>query len=170
MQLYNYRGQCYDSASNMKGCRLGVATQIMRDEPRAVFTPCYGHALNLACQDTIRSIKVVRDALDTTFEISKLLKYFSKRKAEFLKIKEEVAPSDPGFHTLCPTRWTVRADFIASVMMINYAILQNSLESFSEMASRDMEMSAKVNSIASQLEKFEFLFGVMFGESLAAGR
>ena len=165
LQLDNCRGQCYDGASNMKGCRSGVATQIMRDEPRAIYTHCYGHALNLACQDTIRSIKVVRDALDTTFEISKLLKYSSKRKAKFLKIKEEVAPSDPGFRTLCPTRWTVRADSLASVR-INYATLQNSLDSFSEMASRDMEMSAKVNGIASQLEKFEFLFGVMLGEKV----
>ena len=87
LQLDNCRGQCYDGAGNTKGCRSGVATQIMRDEPRAIYTHCYGHALNLACQDTIRSIKVVRDALDTTFEISKLLKYSSKRKAEFLKIK-----------------------------------------------------------------------------------
>ena len=88
LKLENCRGQCYDGASNMKGCRSGVATQIMKDEPKAIYTHCYGHALNLACQDTIRGIKVVRDALDTTFEISKLLKYSSKRKAEYLKIKE----------------------------------------------------------------------------------
>ena len=34
------------------------------------------------------------------------------------------------------------------------------------MASRDMEMSVKVNGIASQLEKFDFLFGVMLGETV----
>ena len=34
------------------------------------------------------------------------------------------------------------------------------------MASRDMEMSAKVSDIASQLEKFDFLFGVMLGEKV----
>ena len=93
------------------------------------------------------------------------MKYSSKRKAEFSKIKEEMAPSDPGFRTLYPTRWTVRADSLARVR-INYAVLQSSLESFLEMASRDMEMSAKVNGIASQLEKFDFLFGVMLGEKV----
>ena len=76
-----------------------------------------------------------------------------------------MALSVPVFRTLCPTRWTVRADSLASVR-INYATLQNSLDSFSEMASRDMEMSAKVNGIAFQLEKFEFLFGVMLGEKV----
>ena len=108
-------------------------------------------------------MKVIKDALDTTFELSKLLKYSSKRKATFKAIKEQLAPSDPGFRTLCPTRWTVRADSLASVVA-NYSVLQTSLESFVELSSRDMEMSARVNGIGSQLERFDFLFGVMLGE------
>ena len=104
LKLENCRGQCYDGASNMKGHVSGVSTQILQEEPRAIYTHCYGHSLNLACQDTIRSVKVLRDALDTTFELSKLLKYSSKRKATFKAIKEQLAPSDPGFCTLYPTR------------------------------------------------------------------
>ena len=72
LQLNNCRGQCYDGAANMKGSRSGLATQIMKEESRAVYTHCYGHALNLACQDTIRHVKLVRDAIDTTFEISEV--------------------------------------------------------------------------------------------------
>ena len=34
------------------------------------------------------------------------------------------------------------------------------------MASRDMEMSARVNGIGAQLEKFDFLFGEMLGEKV----
>ena len=159
LKLENCRGQCYDGASNMKGHVSGISTQLLQEEPRAIYTHCYGHSLNLACQDTIRSVKVVKDALDSTFELSKLLKYSSKRKATFKKIKEQLAPSDPGFRTLCPTRWTVRADSLASV-------LQASLETFADMSSRDMEMSARVNRIVFQLEKFDFLFGVMLGEKV----
>ena len=128
LTLENCRGQCYDGASNMKGHVSGVSTQIVREEPRAIYTYCYGHSLNLACQDTIRSVKVVKDALDTTFELSKLLEYSSKRKATFKAIKEQQAPSDPGFRTPCPTRWTVRANSLASVVA-NYSVLQASLES-----------------------------------------
>ena len=72
--LENCRGQCYDGASNMKGHLSGVSTQSLREEPHANYTHCYGHSLKLACQDTICDIKVVKDALDTTFELSKLLK------------------------------------------------------------------------------------------------
>ena len=69
----------------MKGHVSEVSTQLLQEEPRAIYTHCYGHSLNLACQDTIRSVKVVKDALDSTFELSKLLKYSSKRKATFKK-------------------------------------------------------------------------------------
>jgi hypothetical protein len=162
LKLENCRGQCYDGASNMRGRINGVATQVLNEEPRAIYTHCYGHALNLACQDTVRSVKVVKDA---TFEISKLLKYSSKRNAAFKKIKDEIAPAEPGFRTLCPTRWTVRADSLGSVIA-NYAVLQTSLDTFTDMASRDMEMSARVNGIASQMEKFDFLFGVFLGEKV----
>ena len=65
-------GQCYDGASAMSGSRNGIAKCISDLEPRAFFTHCYGHALNLAASDTIRQSKVMKDALDTTREIIKL--------------------------------------------------------------------------------------------------
>lgn len=66
------RGQCYDGASAMSGSKSGVAKQISDLEPRAIFTHCYGNVLNLAACDTIKKSKVMRDALDTTHEITKL--------------------------------------------------------------------------------------------------
>jgi hypothetical protein len=49
LKLENCRGQCFDGASNMQGVRKGVATQIRKEQPKAIYTHCYGHALNLAC-------------------------------------------------------------------------------------------------------------------------
>ena len=40
------RGQCYDGASAMSGAKSGVVARVHAVEPRAVFTHCYGHALN----------------------------------------------------------------------------------------------------------------------------
>lgn len=48
LNLNQCRGQCYDGASNMVGPHSSVATQIATQEPHAVYTHCYGHALNLA--------------------------------------------------------------------------------------------------------------------------
>ena len=55
------RGQCYDEASAMSGSKCGVVKKMCDAEPRAVYTHCYGHALNLPCSDTIRQCKLMRD-------------------------------------------------------------------------------------------------------------
>lgn len=162
LSLSDCRGQCYDGAAVMRGARNGVAKRILQEQPKAMFTHCYGHSLNLACQDLARNVAPVKEALDTTFDFSKLLKYSAKRSAEFSKLKAEIAPEEPGFRTLCPTRWTVRASSLHSVLA-NYEVLQASAERFSEMAKYDQEMSAKCNSMKFQLCSFNFLFGLCLG-------
>ena len=47
----------------------------------AVYLYCYGHALNLACVDTIKNSKIPQDSLEVAHEITKLIKYFPKREA-----------------------------------------------------------------------------------------
>ena len=61
LDLHNCRGQCYDGAANMAGSRTGTATQLRHVEERAIFTHCYGHALNLAVADVVKQSKVIRD-------------------------------------------------------------------------------------------------------------
>lgn len=146
----------------MKGHRNGVATQLSLLESQAIYTHCHGQSLDLACQDTVCKVKILKDALDTTFELSKLLIYSAKRKAEFLRLKEETAPEDLGFRTLCLTH-LVLSKSLGSVQQ-NYSVLWQSLGTFAELARHDMEMCARVNGIAFQMEKFSFLFGVMLGE------
>ena len=78
LKLTQCCGQCYDGASNMVGSKNGVATQLLAKEKRAVLTHCYGHALNLAVGDSMKQSKVCRDALDTAYKISKLLRFSPK--------------------------------------------------------------------------------------------
>lgn len=165
VELSDCRGQCYDGAATMSGSKNGVATQLLAKEPRALYTHCYGHALNLACQDMMREVKLVRDALDVTFEFSKLLKYSAKRTAEYQRLKNDLAPEEAGFRTLCPTRWTVRAASLNSIL-VNYKVLQECLDSFTELAKGDREMSAKCNGVRSQFGTFNFLFGVALGKKV----
>ena len=54
ISLTKLRGQCYDGAASMSGNGNGVVVQILKEEPRALYTHCYGHALNLACSHTIK--------------------------------------------------------------------------------------------------------------------
>lgn len=73
----------------------------------------------MACSDTVESFTVLRDALDVTREITKFIKESLRREAIFRNLKESqnLEISSPGLRVLCPTRWTVRADALQSVVL-----------------------------------------------------
>ena len=56
LSINKIRGQCYDGPSARKGGKGSVAKQISDLEPRAVYTHCYGHSLNLAACDTLQGL------------------------------------------------------------------------------------------------------------------
>ena len=76
----------------MSGLRSGVAKKISDLESRALYTHCYGHSLNVACMDTVKSSKVMQKALDITGEITKLVKLSPRRGSTFQRLKDELAP------------------------------------------------------------------------------
>ncbi len=162
ISLSNCRAQCYDGASNMCGVRNGVSTQIASEEPRANFVHCFGHALNLAAGDTVKQNKILKDALDTTHEISELLKFSPRREAIFQKLRNEISPNYAGFRTLCPTRWTVRASSLASVIN-NYSIILSVWDEALTIA-RDTETRARLIGVQYVMSQFEYFFGIVLGE------
>ena len=60
-------GQCHNGASSMSGAKGDMANLISDDEPRAVYTHCYRHALHLSVGDTMKQCKVMQSALDTVY-------------------------------------------------------------------------------------------------------
>ena len=84
LSVTKLRGQCYDGASAMAGLRGGLAKMITDDEPRALYIHCYGHALNLACSDAVKNSKIIKNSLDTAYEIIKLVKNHLGGKQYFL--------------------------------------------------------------------------------------
>ena len=152
LDIHRLRGQCYDGASTMSGAKSGVAKRILEEEPRAFYTHCYGHTLNLATGDTVRRIPMLKNAMDTTHEITKLIKFSPKRDAAFQKLKAELQPGSPGVGVLCPTCWTVRADALKSILD-NYTVLQELWElSYDE--SKDTEIRAPIQGVAAQMNTF----------------
>ena len=68
----------------------------------------------------IKELRNLKNAFDTTSEISKAikLKFSPKREALFKKLKEHLDLEFPGFRTLCPTRWTAGGGSLQSVIDI----------------------------------------------------
>ena len=82
----------------------------------------------------------------------------------FDKIKAEISPEGAGFRTLCPTRWTVRASSLGSVIA-NYKVIQAVWEEFLDVV-RDSEIRARINGVQHCMTTFEYFFGIFLGELL----
>ena len=109
LKLQDCRGECYDGANVMSGVKKGVAKILTDAEPQAIYTHCYGYALNLGVSDCIKQTKVMKSVIDVVAEISKLIKKSPKRDSWFEKLKIDLIPETPGFRVLCPMCWTVHA-------------------------------------------------------------
>ena len=59
---------------------------------------------------------------------------------------------------LCPTRWTVRANSLASIIT-NYNNIQDLWEK-ALISTRDTEIKARIRGVASQMQTFKFFFGL----------
>ncbi|SMN02628.1 hypothetical protein SPONN_1502 [uncultured Candidatus Thioglobus sp.] len=168
LPMTKLRGQCYDGCSTMSGCKTGVAKRVRDEEPRAVFTHCYSHSLNLAANDYVKKSPLMKASLETTHEITKLVKLSPRRDAIFRQLKAESdSLSDKkslSIRLLCPTRWTVRADSLLSIID-NYSVLLSTWDEAYE-AVKDTESKARIQGVHSQMESFNFLFGTVLGEIL----
>ena len=103
----------------------------------------------------------MKSTLDTTHEITKLVKYSPRMESLFNVIKDDIVPGNIGIRTLCPTRWTVKADTMKSIVN-NYSVLQE----LWEQAISDTETIARIRGIAIHMQTFGFFFGLVLGEAL----
>ena len=153
----------------MMGLKKGVPTQIKNDiDGRALCTHCYCHALNIACSDSIEGFKLIRDALDTSFEITKSVKYSPKRESALKAIQGNVScaeDEDEGYRKnirmFCQTRWTVRAASLNSIFQ-NYTQLEE-LWDWCLTEYQDTEAKARAGGVKVQMKSFDFFFGIRLG-------
>ncbi len=106
LSLCNLRGQGYDGASTMSGERGGVQAKILEKQPKALYTHCAGHSLNLAILKSC-SIPSIRNCIDEIKAFTWWVKVSHKR-AGLLKavVDSQVQTTSrvPLLNT-CITRW-----------------------------------------------------------------
>ena len=89
-----------------------------------MLTHCLCHALNLAVGDAIKNVPVLKESLEVTYELTKLIKYSPKLQAALLRKQEELkidnlyltvntseqmeSANYSKIRLFCPARWTVR--------------------------------------------------------------
>ena len=153
------KGQAYDGAAAMMGHLNGVGTRIQREVPAAFPIHCFAHCLQLCLQTAASDSTCIRDILSLTSELNSFLKNSPKRQAIFQTVKAKVCPDAANLRPLCPTRWTVRAVALQSILD-NYTALQDALE---EISSERDDHGAKAKGFLSTLERFSTFFGARLG-------
>lgn len=94
-----------------------------------------------------------------------MIKWSRKHEAILARMKEEIGDTTTNVRTLCPTRWTVRAKSLSSVIE-NYTTIQSLWDEALDTTS-DTEMKARIRGVASQMMTFGFYFGLVLSEKMS---
>ena len=104
------RGQCYDGAANMSGKTSGVQAIIKRAAPKALYTHCSSHCLNLVIAHSCKLL-CIRNAIDKMQSVIAFFLMSPKRN----KLLEGVASASikhektrKAILDACKTRWAMR--------------------------------------------------------------
>ncbi|KAM1817983.1 hypothetical protein ACFX11_002212 [Malus domestica] len=79
LDIDDVRGQGYDNGSNMRGRHQGVQKRLLDINPRAMYTPCGCHSLNLTLCDMANSCGKTKDFFGTVQRIYSLFANSTKR-------------------------------------------------------------------------------------------
>ena len=156
LPLAQCKGQVCEGASTMSGYINGVAVNIQKAEPSAIYVHCLAHCTNLCLQTASRQIGCIHKALGLVMELRRLIQLSPKRSYLFQLMQLQLSLSFPSLKPLCPTHWTVRTTAIHPVLA-NYQLLCELLTQVNE--GRDKH-AMKAEGYLDQMENFSCIFGL----------
>ncbi|EAY87544.1 hypothetical protein OsI_08954 [Oryza sativa Indica Group] len=155
LDVANVRGQGYDNGSNMKGKHQGVQKKLLDINPRAFYSACGCHSLNLTLCDMAKSC---RKATEFFGVIQRIYTTFANSTKRWKILKDNL--SGLTLKSLSSTRWESRVD---SVKAIRFQIpeIREALLQVAETDNDPLTVS-EVNSLSeNELGGFEFLVAII---------
>ena len=141
----------------MKGSHKGLSARLMECSPLAIYVHCYGHLLNLAVQDTMSNIKLLRNTLGTIQSLHNFLEGSPKRYAIFNAVEVDTGYLARSLKSLSVTRWSCRWEAVKSVNeLLDRIVKALLLLSKSDEPNTSTESSSVLKSVCT----FEFVLGV----------
>ncbi|XP_071712425.1 uncharacterized protein [Rutidosis leptorrhynchoides] len=132
------RGQGYDDGANMEGINNGVQSRYLKENPRAFYTPCGCHLLNLTLCDMANSCV--------------------KGNNIFEQIQQNI--KDLTLKPLSQTRWVRHVEYLNGIKTQLFDIRETLLEVGEK--DNDPAIASEANSIADQeLGEFDFLASIV---------
>lgn len=146
------RGQGYDGASNMSGRLSGVQKRIQEVQPRALYTHCRSHALNLVVVHGCTDVPIVRNTMTL---IEKVAVFFSAgtRKHKLQDILQEQGSDDGprGIPLMSDTRWGSRIKTVSAFI----SKLEPTHSALQEIESDCTHNSEKASRLRNSIESFD---------------
>ncbi|XP_023771970.1 uncharacterized protein LOC111920627 [Lactuca sativa] len=151
LEIDDMRGQGYDNGANMKGIHQGVQKRFLDINPRAFYTPCGCHSLNLTLCDMAN--KCVKGKNFFGF-IQRIYTIFANSTKRWEILKDNVKAWS--LKSLCQTRWESRVESVKAIKMqlvdVREALLQVGEKD------DDAAIASEATSLAEkELGDFEFL-------------
>ena len=114
LDMDNCRGQTYDGAGEMAGKRKGVFTRILNLHPKAIYTHCASHILNLCVVKSL-NLQIVKNMMGLADCISRFFKNSPKRQLALESVinynsSQSGCPKRTKLNEMCWTRWVERQD------------------------------------------------------------
>ena len=116
----------------MSGGIKGVKTRIQTLQPKALYVHCFAHSPNLSVQDSVRSVPLIRDALQCLHDLSVITRGSAKRVQAFADISAGVE------------HWNAAA-------LSSYCVIVPYLSEVTSMSTAD-DSAAKARRLLTQLE------------------
>lgn len=155
LDVDDLRGQGYDNGSNMKGPYKGVQSRFIEINPRAFYTPCGCHSLNLALCDMANTCAKARDFFGT---IQRVYTIFANSTKRWEILKDNVKGLT--LKSLSTTRWESRVE---SVKAIRFQ-LSDIREALLEVGDKDndIKIQGEAKSLArTEIGDFEFIVSIV---------
>ena len=110
LELEHLRGQAYDGAGAMAGKSKGAASYITTKQPKALYTHCASHRLNL-CVMKCCSIREISNMMESADKISRFFNNSPKRQLALQRWIDELFTQHEKrkkVKDMCRTRWVER--------------------------------------------------------------
>ena len=161
-------GQTYDGAGAMAGKNKGAAARIKEIFPKAVYTHCAAHALNL-CVMKCCSIAEIRNTMDTADSICRFFSNSPKRQLAFEKWIEQKLENErrSKLKSICKTRWVERHKAF-EVFIDLFEPLICCLEDIKDSTDWNRESRSDAQSLLLALTHFPFIVALVIAKDVLA--
>nr|KAJ0219733.1 hypothetical protein LSAT_V11C200070050 [Lactuca sativa] len=155
LDINNVRGQGYDNGSNMKGKHQGVQKRLLDINPRAFYTPCGCHSLNLVICDMANSCDKASEFFGV---IQRIYSIFASSTQRWKILQDNI--SNLTLKSLSQTRWESRVESVKAIRFqapqLRKALLQLSK------SCGDPKIKSEAKCLATyELQNYEFLLGMI---------